>query len=324
MLLRIRSRCAAAGGTLDINTALTGHLIFHFVDGVGFAAGDWQYQSPADVNADTVETFHYVIADGDGDQAGADLAVTIYATNQPPVANDDAIITNVSGGGAAIAIPDLALLLNDTDLNGPTLTISSVGSAVSGSVSHLGLTTTFVDGPGASSNGGSFDYTIQDLGSPNLTDTGNVTVDRAQAGESQLDGTSASEILIGRAGTADTLIGGAGNDVLYGNTGADHFRYNATNEGLDHILDLNTAEGDVIDILASAFGGGLTAGTDASGMFGSSVNNDFGSVNERFHFNTVTHTLLYDSNGSAGGGTQVALAVLENNGSVDAAHIHMV
>lgn len=130
--------------------------------------------------------------------------------------------------------------------------------------------------------------------------------------------------MIGRAAAADTLIGGAGNDVLYGNTGADHFRYNAPSEGLDHILDFHLAEGDVIDVLASAFGGGLTAGTDASGIFGSSVNNDFGSVNERFHFNTLTHTLLYNSNGSAGGGTQVALAVLENNGSVDAAHIHMV
>jgi hypothetical protein len=311
----------AAGGTLEIDTALTGDLTFHFVDSVGFAAGDWQYKSPANLNANMVETFHYVIADGDGDQAGADLAVTIYATNQAPVAGDDAIITNISGSGAAIGIPDLALLLNDTDPNGPTLSISSVGSAGGDSVSHLGLTTTFTDN---STNGGSFDYTLQDLGSPNLTDTGHVTVDRAQAGESQLDGTSANEILIGRAAAADTLIGGLGNDVLYGNTGADHFRYNAPNEGLDHILDFNMAEGDVIDILASAFGGGLTAGTDATGMFGSSVNNDFGSVNERFHLNTLTHTLLYDSNGSAGGGTQVALAVLENNGSVDAAHIHMV
>jgi hypothetical protein len=33
--------------------------------------------------------------------------------------------------------------------------------------------------------------------------------------------------------------------------------------------------------------------------------------------------LLYDSNGSDPGGTQVALAVIEN-GSPDAAHIHIV
>jgi len=40
--------------------------------------------------------------------------------------------------------------------------------------------------------------------------------------------------------------------------------------------------------------------------------------------NVSISTLLYDSNGSDAGGTQVALAHLENGGPVDAAHIHMV
>jgi hypothetical protein len=35
-------------------------------------------------------------------------------------------------------------------------------------------------------------------------------------------------------------------------------------------------------------------------------------------------TLLYDSNGSAAGGAQVALAVLENGGSVTGNQIHMI
>ena len=38
----------------------------------------------------------------------------------------------------------------------------------------------------------------------------------------------------------------------------------------------------------------------------------------------ATHTLLYDPNGRTAGGTQASLAVLENGGTVDAAHIHMV
>ena len=38
----------------------------------------------------------------------------------------------------------------------------------------------------------------------------------------------------------------------------------------------------------------------------------------------ATHMLLYDPNGRTAGGTQVSLAVLENGGTVDAAHIHMV
>ena len=69
----------------------------------------------------------------------------------------------------------------------------------------------------------------------------------------------------------------------------------------------------------------IVAGTDATGpgVFGSSANNTFGSATERFHFNTATNTLMYDSNGSTAGGTQVALAVLENS-TVGAAQIHMV
>ncbi|MBN8936882.1 MAG: hypothetical protein J0I13_11505 [Rhizobiales bacterium] len=86
------------------------------------------------------------------------------------------------------------------------------------------------------------------------------------------------------------------------------------------------AEGDTIDILAAAFGGGLTAGTDASapGMFGSDATNNFSSGAERFHFNTSTHTLLYDADGSGGASAPVQLAVLENGGTIDQSHIHIV
>ena len=174
---------------------------------------------------------------------------------------------------------------------------------------------------------------MEDNGTPNLTSTAHVTVDRPQAGHSELDGTSANEILIGTT-SADTLVGNGGSDILVGNGGANHFLYNAITDGgtilnqagADHILDFNNAAlgGDSIDVSASAFGGGLVAGNDASGIFGSSANDTFGSPTERFHFNTSTHTLLYDSNGSAAGGTQVALAVLEHAATVDATHIHAV
>ena len=81
----------------------------------------------------------------------------------------------------------------------------------------------------------------------------------------------------------------------------------------------------MFDIQASAFGGGLVAGADATGIFGSSADDTFGSPSERFHFNTATKALLYDSNGSDPGGTQVALAAIENAVSgPDASHIHMI
>ena len=140
-----------------------------------------------------------------------------------------------------------------------------------------------------------------------------------------------NDTIDGGAGN-DTLAGGAGRDTLTGGAGADHFRYNATTDGgtiaaqanADHILDFSTAEGDSIDVALAGFvGAGLALGAVPGAQFGSSNSDTFGSASERFHFNTATHTLLYDSNGSNAGGTQVALAVLENH-TVDAAHIHIV
>ena len=271
-------------------------------------------------SSDGIDHFTYTLSDHDGDTSVANLDIFVS-----PAAHDDAVITNIAGSGAAIGIPDLALLLNDIDISGPS--VSSVGGANSGAIAHDAptTTTTFTDD---NLDGGSFNYTIED----NVTlSTAHVTVDRQQAGHSELDGTSANEILIGTT-SADTLVGNGGSDILVGNGGADHFLYNATTDGgtilnqsgADHILDFNTALGNSIDVSASAFGGGLVAGNDASGIFGSSASDTFGSPTERFHFNTSTHTLLYNSNGSFAGGTQVALAVLEHAATVDATHIHAV
>jgi hypothetical protein len=75
----------ANGATLDVDTTLGGHLTFHFADGTGFSAGDYAYTAPASVSGDQVESFHYVIEDGDGDRTGADLQVTVHDNpNTPP------------------------------------------------------------------------------------------------------------------------------------------------------------------------------------------------------------------------------------------------
>jgi Ca2+-binding RTX toxin-like protein len=54
-----------------------------------------------------------------------------------------------------------------------------------------------------------------------------VTINRAQAGETTLDGTGLNNILIGTSG-AETLDGNEGRDVLIGNAGNDTFDFNAT------------------------------------------------------------------------------------------------
>jgi Ca2+-binding RTX toxin-like protein len=67
-------------------------------------------------------------------------------------------------------------------------------------------------------NGGSFTYSAS---STDGSDTGNVTLDRDQAGENTLDGNGLDNILVGRDGSNDTINAYQGNDVLIGGTGDD-------------------------------------------------------------------------------------------------------
>jgi Ca2+-binding RTX toxin-like protein len=54
-------------------------------------------------------------------------------------------------------------------------------------------------------------------------------------------------------GDNDLLVGGQGNDQLTGGYGADIFRFNNPNEGLDKITDFSAAQGDIIQVSASGF-----------------------------------------------------------------------
>jgi Ca2+-binding RTX toxin-like protein len=140
------------------------------------------------------------------------------------------------------------------------------------------------------------------------------------SGDDILDGGTDSDMLLGGAGN-DTLIGGAGDDILSGGAGADHFRINAPTEGLDHILDFDATQGDVIELLASAFG--LAPAADVGAMFGSDNTANAQSANERFHFDTADHTLYYDADGSGTAMAAVALARLENGATLIASDIHL-
>jgi hypothetical protein len=63
-----------------------GKLTFYFADDSdGHHAGDYSYTAPASVTGDQTEIFHYVLVDGDGDMAEADLTITVKdIPNAPP------------------------------------------------------------------------------------------------------------------------------------------------------------------------------------------------------------------------------------------------
>jgi hypothetical protein len=168
----------ANGATLDVDTTLGGHLTFHFADGTGFSAGDYAYTAPASVSGDQVESFHYVIEDGDGDRTGADLQVTVHDNpNTPP--------TLALHGGDFVLDQFNAVAYNNNDgsvnWNGSWNEVGDDSSASGGEFlistsgnSHLQLNKSVgngdyisrnVDLSGAATAVLTFDYNTQNLGS---------------------------------------------------------------------------------------------------------------------------------------------------------------
>ena len=77
------------------------------------------------------DSFTYVITDGNGEFATATASLAIQAVNDGPVANDDAVQTQVD---TPLTIAAADLLANDTDIDGDTLTVAAVRSLSGGSV----------------------------------------------------------------------------------------------------------------------------------------------------------------------------------------------
>ena len=104
------------------------------------------------------------------------------------------------------------------------------------------------------------------------------------SGDDILDGGNDNDELYGGQGDDsldggddnDDLIGGAGEDTLTGGSGADTFRLNAPDEGVDIITDFSVFAGDRIEIYDSGFQ------IDSDDL-------------DRFQFNSFTGELFFDS-----------------------------
>jgi VCBS repeat-containing protein len=89
-------------------------------------------------------------------------------------------------------------------------------------------------------------YSAEDF---QVTDGGEAGTQVSFHGESSgtLVGSMLADTLSGDDGN-DIIVGRGGEDTLSGGTGADVFAYLNANEGGDHILDYNYAEGDTLDL----------------------------------------------------------------------------
>jgi VCBS repeat-containing protein len=81
-----------------------------------------------------VDTFSYIVADGNGGTAAATVTVAVAAANQIPVARDDSAVTNED---APVVV---SVLANDLDPDGDVLRIASVAQPLHGSAVRIGTT----------------------------------------------------------------------------------------------------------------------------------------------------------------------------------------
>ncbi|WP_327439981.1 retention module-containing protein [Pseudomonas donghuensis] len=114
---------AADRGTFDtgtnsitVKTAIGGSIV------VDMDTGDFTYTPPKDSGSSQVEQIGFVVSDNDGDTAGANLVINVYA-NTAPVAGADHIISNILS--SSITVPAEALLANDSDANHDRLSVPS-------------------------------------------------------------------------------------------------------------------------------------------------------------------------------------------------------
>ena len=131
-----------------------------------------RYTPAADYHG--TDTFRYTVTDGYAGSvpSTATVTVTVNPVNDPPVAAGDSASTNED---TALALSASSLLVNDTDIDGDTLSVISVQGASHGSVSLVSGTVRFV--PAANFNGAaSFTYTVSDGHGGSSTATVSVTV----------------------------------------------------------------------------------------------------------------------------------------------------
>lgn len=238
---------------------------------------------------------------------------TAPSTNNPPVSTDDTVTTSFN---TAITIPVADLLVNDTDSDGDSLTITAVNNAINGSVTLDDNGTpdnsdddTVIFTPNQDFNGNaSFEYTINDnqggtdIGLVSVTVSGNTN---GTNGNDSLEGTDSNDILNGFRGR-DTLQGFAGDDFLNGGKGRDQLFGGTGNDillggrGRDLLVGdqgndfLNGGGGK--DILLGGIGNDILDGGGAKDTLTGGAGADTFIVNS----NSSSHSIITDFNSAEG------------------------
>ena len=212
---------------VTIATATGEKIVIDMDDGI------YSFIPPQNITNEINRAVNFVLVDNDGDTSGATITfnIDLPGNNSVLIVRDDLILTNQPGvgGNDVINIPTWALLANDTGGTGVSsiTAVSNTSPVNEGTVALLANPNivAFTEESSAATDGTYNGTTPNPFGYTDtngaISATATVDLDRAQAGNSTLNGTFRNEILIGQDGAVDTINGNDGNDVLLGRGGDD-------------------------------------------------------------------------------------------------------
>ena len=154
----------ADGDSLSVSAVTQG------ANGTVVINGDNTVTYTPNANFNGADSFTYTVDDGNGGSDTATVSVTVNAVNDTPAAASDGATTNED---TAVVV---AVLANDSDVDGDSLSVSAVTQGANGTVVINGDNTVTYT-PNANFNGAdSFTYTVDDGNGGSDTATVNVTV----------------------------------------------------------------------------------------------------------------------------------------------------
>ena len=209
------------------------------------ADGTFVYTPNANVNGS--EQFTVTVSDGRSAAVEQQLSFSIAAVNDKPVANADSGFSVKAG--QTLKIASSALLNNDRDVDGDTLTITSVSNAQGGTVTRNSDGS--VSFKANAAGDASFKYTISDGQGGTSTATVAVNVMPAVTPLKTITGTNRDDVLKGTSAN-EIFIGKAGNDtfVFKGITGDDQIKDFEPGLGFGF---WSWCDGDVLDLRGKGF-----------------------------------------------------------------------
>ncbi|WP_181280690.1 VCBS domain-containing protein [Aphanothece hegewaldii] len=249
------------------------------------------------LNTGETKTETFTVSSIDGTTQDITITINGLDDNLSPVALDNTATAVVN---FPINISVSTLLSNDTDADGDVLSITSISNITGGTATLndngtlLDKTDDFITYNPTSVGNFSLDYTVDDGNGGTDIGTVQITVSR------ELLGTNWADTLSGGAGD-DIIKGLAGKDLVYGNSGNDRIeggRGNDTIEGGDDDDFIQAGDGD--DLL---FGNG---GNDTI-YGGNGQDTSYGGDGDDFLFGQLGNNILVGGGGSDTlyGGSQV-------------------